>query len=168
MVLSVSRRNGGARNLPVPVGLNDSELDYLVRNAVLPLAESFGANALVLCCGADSLAGDPLSGMMLSNAGLWDAVLQLLALHQPTVILGGGGYNPWTVTRYWAGMWGVLCNQELPGYLPDEALGLLREMECDLIDEEDVDPSWLTSIADSPYDGSVREAIKSLAADVMS
>jgi acetoin utilization protein AcuC len=162
------RRNGGARNLPVPRGLNDSELDYLVQNAILPLAGSFGADALVLCCGADSLAGDPLSGMMLSNVGLWDAVVQLLALHQPTVILGGGGYNPWTVTRYWAGMWGVIRNQEMPGNLPDEALELLRTMECDLIDEEDVDPAWLTTIADSPYQGPVRDAIRSVAAEVVS
>ena len=36
-------------------------------------------------------------------------------------------------------------------------------MECDLIDEEDVNASWLTTLADSPYPGPVRERIKSLA-----
>lgn len=161
------RRNGGARNLPVPKGINDSELQYLMQNAILPLADSFAADALVLCCGADSLAGDPLSGMMLSNVGLWRAVQQLLELQQPTVILGGGGYNPWTVTRYWAGMWGVLNNLEMPESLPGEAVELLRSMECDLIDEEDIDPLWLTSIVDTPYEGSVREAIKSVSAAVI-
>jgi hypothetical protein len=36
-------------------------------------------------------------------------------------------------------------------------------MECDLVDEEDIDPAWLTSMVDSPYPGPVRDAIKSVA-----
>ena len=56
------RRSGGARNFPVPRGFNDAELHYLVDHAVLPIAERFAPNALVLCCGADSLAGDFLDG----------------------------------------------------------------------------------------------------------
>jgi len=160
------RRNGGARNLPVPREFNDSELDYLMQNAVLPLADTFSPDALVLCCGADCLAGDPLSGMMLSNVALWDTVLQLTSLGVPTVILGGGGYNPWTVSRYWAGMWGKVNGLELPDRLPDAASELLRGMECDLIDDEGVDEAWLTTMADSPYPGPIRGVVKSLASMV--
>ena len=160
---AADRQNGTARNLPVPKGLNDSELEFLMHSAVLPLARFHATDALVVCCGADSLAGDPLSGMMLSNGALWQAVRQLLALDQPTVILGGGGYNPWTVTRYWAGLWGLLSNQEFPDRLPGTAVELLRGMECDLIEEEDVHVSWFTTLADTPYPGPVRERIKSLA-----
>lgn len=165
---ATDRRNGGARNLPVPKGLNDSELEYLMQHAVLPLATSFAPEALVICCGADCLAGDPLSGMMLSNVALWQSVDQLRALALPTVILGGGGYNPWTVTRYWAGLWARLGARDIPARLPDDAIGLLRGMECELIDEEDVEESWLTTIADSPYPGPVREAIRSLVTTVVS
>jgi len=161
------RRNGGARNLPVPRGFNDDELRYLLDTAILPLAQSFSPNALLICCGADCLAGDPLSGMMLSNSALWDAVDTLIDLGQPTVVLGGGGYNPWTVARYWAGMWGRLSGQAMPCELPKEAQLLLEKMSCDLIDEEDIEPAWLTSLVDSPYNGAVREAIKLLAAEVM-
>jgi acetoin utilization protein AcuC len=157
---------GGARNLPVPKGVNDSELDFLMQHAVLPLAEDFSPEAVVVCCGADCLAGDPLSGMMLSNVALWKAVDQLLELRRSTVILGGGGYNPWTVTRYWAGLWGRISGQAMPSRLPDEAVEFMRGMECDLIDEEDVDESWLTTMADSPYPGPVREAVKSVASMV--
>jgi acetoin utilization protein AcuC len=88
-----------AFNLPVPREFNDSEFEYAMENAVLPLADRVHAEALVVCCGADCLAGDPLSTMMLSNGALWRAVDQLLALGLPTVILGGGGYNPWTRRR---------------------------------------------------------------------
>jgi len=161
------RRNGGARNLPVPKGLNDSELEYLVDNAVLPLAHEFSPDALLICCGADCLAGDPLSGMMLSNNGLWDTVEKLVALEQPTVVLGGGGYNPWTVCRYWAGMWGRLTGQVFPQYLPREAQTMLGKMECDLIDEDEIDEAWLTTLVDSAYDGPVREAIISLATETV-
>ena len=161
------RRGGCARNLPVPKRFNDDELDYLIEHAVLPLAETFRPDALVMCCGADCLAGDPLSGMMLSNVALWNTVEKFVALRQPTVVLGGGGYNPWTVARYWAGLWGRLSGQEMPQVLPEEAQNMLQEMSCDLIDEEDVEPAWLTSLVDSPYNGSVREAIKSLATEIV-
>ena len=164
--LAGDRRNGGARNLPVPRGCNDSELHYLVDNAVLPLFEEFAPDALVLCCGADCLAGDPLSGMQLSNQALWDTVERLLEPDKPAVILGGGGYNPWTVARYWAGMWGRLIGATLPEKLPAEAVEMLGKMECDLIDEEDVEEAWLTTLVDNPNAGEVRDEIRSVASEV--
>ena len=156
-----------AFNLPVPKGFNDTELGYLVDNVILPLATESRVEALVICCGADSLAGDPLSTMMLSNVALWDAVDNLVSIGHPTVIVGGGGYNPWTLTRYWAGLWGRINGEALPVTLPPEATKLLSAMECDLVDEEDMDPDWLTCMADSPYPGPVRDAIKSIAGEAM-
>jgi len=163
---AVDDRRGGTRNMPVPKGINDSELRYLLRHAILPLVDSFSPDGFIICCGADCLAGDPLSGMMLSNVALWETVEQITALNKPTVVLGGGGYNPWTVVRHWAGMWGRLAGQAFPDRLPEEAVALLAGMECDLIDEEDVEDDWLRTLVDSPYPGPVREAIKSLAAEV--
>jgi acetoin utilization protein AcuC len=161
------RGAGNARNLPVPRGVNDSELDYLIENAVLPLAESFAPDALVLCCGADCLAGDPLSGMQLSNVALWRTIDRLLELRRPTVILGGGGYNPWTVTRYWTGLWGRINGEDIPATLPAAAQAFLATMECDLVDEEDVEPAWLTTMADTPYPGPIRDEVRSIADTVM-
>ena len=150
----------GAYNIPVPRGFNDSELEFVLDEALLPMSESAGA--LVLCCGADALAGDPLSGMELSNVALWDAVERLVAFGVPTVVLGGGGYNPWTLARYWAGLWGRLSGHDIPDGLPQPATELLEGLVCDLIDEEDVDPRWLTTMADSPYPGRVRDALQSI------
>jgi acetoin utilization protein AcuC len=152
-----------AFNLPVPKGLNDSELGHLVERVILPLASDRRVEALVICCGADCLAGDPLSTMMLSNVALWDTVERLVGLDHPTVILGGGGYNPWTLTRYWTGLWGRINGIAIPDTLPREATELLSAMECELLDEDEVDSDWLTGMADSPYPGPIREAIKSLA-----
>jgi acetoin utilization protein AcuC len=159
---STSYPDERAFNVPVAKGFNDSELAHVMQDAVLPLAERVQAEALVVCCGADCLAGDPLSTMMLSNVALWQAVDQLLGLDLPTVIVGGGGYNPWTVTRYWTGLWGRISGQEIPDSLPQQAIELLHGMECDLVDEEDVDASWYNTLADTPNPGPVRESVKSL------
>jgi acetoin utilization protein AcuC len=154
----------GTYNLVVPERINDTEFEFLFEHAVLPLIDQVGADALVLCCGADCLAGDPLSRMELSNVALWDAVEKLIDTGLPTVILGGGGYNPWTVTRYWAGMWGRITGQEFPAQLPEAATDYLRKMECDLIDEDDVREQWLTTLADAPRPGRIRDEIRSLVA----
>ncbi len=106
--------------------------------------------------------------MKLTNVALWDAVDQLIALNVPTVVLGGGGYNPWTVTRYWAGLWGRISGQEMPQSLPPEAREFMRQMECDLIDEEDIKEEWFTTMADCPYPGPIRDEIKSMVENIHS
>jgi acetoin utilization protein AcuC len=156
----------GIYNLPVPRGFSDSELDYLLEYAVLPVLQAGSAAGLVLCCGADSLAGDPLSGMELSNVSLWRAVDELLALGVPTVVLGGGGYNPWTLTRYWAGLWATIAGETIPAELPEPVRAILADMECDLVEDEEQNSEWLSHMADTPYSAPVRDSIKSLAASV--
>src|SRR3546814_4351731 len=61
------RAGGAARNLPVPADFNDSELDYLMERAVLPLMAAFAPEAVVLQCGADALAEDPQSRLALRS-----------------------------------------------------------------------------------------------------
>jgi acetoin utilization protein AcuC len=156
------RAAGGARNLPVPRGFNDSELDFLIDRAVVPLAREFGPQALVITCGVDGLEGDPLSRLSLSNVGLWRAVEKLVAEQPRAAVLGGGGYNPWTVIRCWSGLWGRLVGRPLPDTLPEEAQDLLRSLHCDLIDEDEVTESWLTTLADRPNNGPVRPEVERL------
>jgi acetoin utilization protein AcuC len=161
------RAHGGARNLPVPKGFNDSELDYLVEQAVLPLARDFNPGALVITCGADPLDGDPLSKLSLSNTGLWHAVEKLVDGCDRSVVLGGGGYNPWTVIRCWSGLWGRLNGRDLPATLPADAQDFMAGLECDLIDEDEVPENWLTALADPPNNGPVRPQVKRLPALVL-
>ncbi len=153
---------GRACNLPVPREFNDSELEALVDGVVLPLARRLAPQAIVLTCGADALAGDPLSAMALSNVALWRAVERLVATAPSAVVLGGGGYNPWTVARYWTGLWGRLCTFPVPGVLPQKAQDILRSLDCDLVDEEDRRPEWLTALADAPNPGPIRAEIEKL------
>jgi acetoin utilization protein AcuC len=151
-----------ARNLPVPRAFNDSEMDYLMEHAVLPLGRDFGPQALVITCGTDALDGDPLSGLKISNLALWNAVEKLLELTRSNVVLGGGGYNPWTLIRCWTGLWGRLSGRTIPDVLPLQAQTYLQGLECDLLDEEEIRADWFTTLADRGNAGPVRPEIEQL------
>ena len=153
---------GRSRNLPVPRAFNDTELLFLFDEAVMPLAQRLRPEAVVVTCGADALQGDPLSAMALSNVALWSVVERLARLAPATVVLGGGGYNPWTVARYWAGLWGCLSGRNIPSSLSRQAHAVLEPLGCDLIDDEDVRESWRTTLADAPNPGPVRKELHEL------
>ena len=155
---------GGGRsvNLPVPKAFHDAELRLLVDDVVLPLADRVAPEAVVLTCGGDALSGDPLASMALSNVALWDAIERIAAAAPHAVVLGGGGYNPWTLARYWTGIWARLSKRAVPDRLPEAASALLRGLRCDLIDEEDVDACWTTTLADRATSLPVRESVQDL------
>ncbi len=155
--------HGHACNLPVPAGFNDDELRLLLDEVVLPLRDRFDPEAVVVTCGTDALAGDPLSGMALSNVALWAAVEKVIHGVGPAIVLGGGGYNPWTLARCWTGLWGRLAGREVPVELPAAAQRILRTLSCDLVEEEDTDPAWLTTLADAGHPGTVRVQVRELA-----
>jgi acetoin utilization protein AcuC len=155
---------GNAVNLPVPPGFNDSELDFTMQRIVLPLAGAFVPEAVVITCGTDALAGDPLSRMALSNGALWRAVDQIVGTAGPAVVLGGGGYNPWTLARCWTGLWGRFSGRTIPATLPAAAQRILSDLPCDLVDDEDVRAEWLTTLLDSPNVGPVRAGVRALVA----
>ena len=154
--------DGRALNLPVPRGFGDRELALLMDDLVLPFAARFAPQAIVVTCGADALAGDPLARMALTNVALWNAAASLAALAPAAVVLGGGGYNPWTLARYWAGLWGRLSGREIPAVLPGPARAVLARLSCDLVDDEDVRPEWLASLADAPRAAPVRAEVLAL------
>lgn len=156
------RGGGRSRNYPVPAGFHDDELHYLMRTGVLPYADALDPEAVVITCGADALAGDPLTGLNLSNVALWDTVGKLAALAPAAVVLGGGGYNPWTVARCWTGLWGRLSGRRVPRRLPQAAVGILRGLSCELIDDEAIDPAWLSTLADREHNGAIREPVLEL------
>jgi acetoin utilization protein AcuC len=82
-------------------------------------------------------------------------------------VLGGGGYNPWTVIRCWSGLWGRLSARELPARLPAAAQNLLSGLDCDLIDPEEVPGEWITTLADRPNHGRVRPQVARLPEQVL-
>jgi acetoin utilization protein AcuC len=160
------RAGGMARNLPVPAGFNDCELDYIVEHALVPLGEAFDPSAIVIQCGADALADDPLSLLGLSNRALWDAVAALLPLAPRRLVLGGGGYNPWSVARCWAGVWAVVAGID-PDQAPTPAAEeVLRALSWTRRRGHPMPERWFTAIADPPNHGPVRPEVRSAVAAV--
>lgn len=151
---------GSAFNLPVPKGYNDSEARAVLHDLILPRVEEFRPEALVLQCGADSLLEDPLSRLALSNRAYLEALRALLPLAPRVLVLGGGGYNPWSVGRLWTAIWGTLAGRELPDRLPEVAQAVLEGLGWGGGGRPDPDPRMRTTLLDDPREGPVREEIR--------
>jgi acetoin utilization protein AcuC len=161
--LAGDRANGSARNFPVPEHFNDSEMAHLLREAIIPLVEKFRPEAIMLQCGADALEEDPLARLSLSNNAHRGVVAALMGMAPRFVVLGGGGYNPYTVARCWAGLWATLNGHALPGTLPDAAQAVLRRQGYNRAAGRDPPEHWFTTLEDAPRPGPVRPEIPALA-----
>ena len=155
---------GMIRNYAVPAGMNDSEMRFLFDMAIQPLLEDFAPQAIVLQCGADALADDPLSKQMLSNNAHWDAVRRLRPLAPRFLVLGGGGYNPWSAARCWAGVWAALNDLPVPARLPAAAEALLRGVTWRRSQGRNPPAHWFETLRDPAREGEIREDVRRLAA----
>ncbi|MFK7837023.1 MAG: acetoin utilization protein AcuC [Sulfitobacter sp.] len=152
---------GNAFNLPVPRGFNDTEMALARDGLILPKVEAFMPDAIVLLCGADGLEEDPLSHMALSNNAQLDVLRGLMGIAPRLLVLGGGGYNPWSVGRLWTQVWGVLNGFDVPEILPEAAEAVLRALRFDGNRRGKNPPEhWFTSLKDAPREGAVRQEIR--------
>ncbi len=96
---------GSKLNIPLPPGAGDTSFLQ-----VWPRIEAFVRHArpefIILQCGADSLAGDPLANLRYSPAAHAHAAARLCEIAEECcegriVALGGGGYNLDNVARAW-------------------------------------------------------------------
>lgn len=150
---------GSAFNLPVPRGYNDSEARMVLHGLILPRVAEFRPEALVLQCGADSLEEDPLSRLALSNRAYLQAIRALVPLAPRVLVLGGGGYNPWSVGRLWTAIWGHLAGHEIPDRLPDTAAAVLAALSWGGGRPAPA-PPLLTTLLDAPREGPIRPEIR--------
>lgn len=152
---------GNAFNLPVPRGFNDTEMALVLERLILPRVADFAPNAVVLQCGADAVAEDPLSRLALSNNAHWAVVAALRPLSPRYLVLGGGGYNPWSVGRLWTGVWAVLNGLDIPARLPEPAMAVLRGLRWEGHSQGRNPPGhWFTTLRDPPREGPVRPELR--------
>jgi acetoin utilization protein AcuC len=151
---------GSAFNLPVPKGYNDSEARAVLHDLILPRVAEFAPEALVLQCGADSLQEDPLSRLALSNRAYLEALAALAPLVPRLLVLGGGGYNPWSVGRLWTAIWGFLSGQELPDRLPEAGREVLAGIGWNGGNRPPPERRLLDTLLDPPREGPVRPEIR--------
>ena len=158
------RAGGSARNLPVPQGCNDTELRWLLDHAILPLIERARPQAIFLQCGADALEEDPLARLSLSNNAHRGVVEAIRGLAPRLLVTGGGGYNPYTVARCWAGVWATLNRIAIPARTTSAAESVLRGLTYNRAAGRNPPEHWFTTLQDAPREGPVREAVRQVAA----
>ena len=78
----------------------------------VPLIKAYNPDVIVFELGADTLAGDPLAHLYLTNNTYAEIIEHLLRFNKPILMTGGGGYNVENTVRAWALAWTVLSGQD--------------------------------------------------------
>jgi len=153
---------GHAANFPLPEGATDTDMLAILHHAILPLAVALRPQAIMIQSGADALEEDPLSRLAMSNQAHWAVVRALMGAAPRVVLLGGGGYNPWSVARCWAGIWGVVNGHTPPARLPEAAEAVLRRLTLDRAAGRHPPEHWFTTLADVPRLAAIRPQTEAL------
>ena len=127
--------------------------------------EILNPDLVIIQAGADCLADDPQSKMSLSNFSYWNAISKLKDITKKTLILGGGGYNPYITAKAWAGNWLVLNDKEylLDTVINEECRDLLKSLHWkNSRVREGIPKKWLENWLDKPKISDVRDDIKRL------
>ena len=140
---------GFARNYPIPRGAGDKELLSILNGDILREVCAFKPDAMVIQAGADGLSDDPQSGLSFSLKGYWEAVRLCLDYGAPTLLLGGGGYNPISTARAWAGVWGLIKGWDPNRQKLDVKMAsMLRGLHFPHRLGRDMPLSWFTYLGD--------------------
>jgi len=99
---------GTKLNIPLPAGAGDAAF-AVAWPRMLAHVESFSPEFILLQCGADSVAGDPLTHLNFSAACHGTAARELVQLagrlgHGRVLALGGGGYDRGNLAAAWCGV----------------------------------------------------------------
>jgi histone deacetylase 1/2 len=116
--IGAGRGRGYSLNVPLQDGIDDAMYKDLFKSVMTQVMERFRPGAVVLQCGADSLAGDRLGGFNLTLDGHGFAVDLMRRFNVPLLVLGGGGYTVRNVARCWTNETALLLDTKLDEALP--------------------------------------------------
>lgn len=105
-------------NVPLKEGMDDESYEMVFKPVIKSVIDYYQPNAIVLQCGADSLAHDRLGCFNLSIKGHGECVSFVKQYKIPTLVLGGGGYTVRNVARCWTYETSLCVDQDLPLDLP--------------------------------------------------
>lgn len=152
---------GQVFNLPVPAGMHDDDMALILHELILPAVTAFRPDAIVLQCGADAVTEDPQSRLCLSNNTHWAVVAALRNIAPRYLVLGGGGYNPWSVGRLWSGVWAILNDNEIPDHLPAEGQSILRALHWDgMTKRHQPQDHWINKLRDTRRHGTIHDEVR--------
>ena len=104
---------GTKLNIPLSPGAGDAEF-LVALDEIEAFLEPFEPELYLLQCGADSLAGDPITHLQFSTGAHAEAARRLRSLADRTasgrlLAMGGGGYNRQNLARCWTRVVEALC-----------------------------------------------------------
>lgn len=114
----IKKGKGYAVNVPLRDGITEKDFGEMFRPVIQHIMDWYRPGAVVLQCGADSLAGDKLGCFNLSMKGHADCVRFMQSFDVPLIVLGGGGYTIRNVAKTWTYETGLLLGRELDPDLP--------------------------------------------------
>lgn len=105
-------------NVPLKDGTDDDTFHRLFKPIMTKIMEVFQPGAIVMQCGADSLAHDRLGCFNLSLKGHGEAVAFIKSFNVPLLVTGGGGYTKHNVARCWTYETAILTDTRISEDLP--------------------------------------------------
>lgn len=105
-------------NVPLNDGIDDKSYEQMFQPVMREILGTYDPKAIVMQCGADSLAGDRLGVFNLSIAAHGKCVSFLKSFNVPMLVLGGGGYVIRNVSRCYAHETALLTDTQVSNDLP--------------------------------------------------
>jgi len=104
-------------NVPLPIRSGDADYRTAWETVLVPLADAFRPELVVVCAGYDAHAGDHIGGMNVTDAGfawLHRSVMEIAGLHAGgrIIVTLEGGYNPDVLARNVLGLLNVWTGRE--------------------------------------------------------
>ena len=103
-------------NVPLPPQTYDEAFLKAFDRVVLPLMEAYAPDVIVLELGMDTLAGDPLTHLRMTNNIVVEILEPLLQRGCPLLVAGGGGYHVENTVRGWALAWRTCCGEDVEDF----------------------------------------------------
>jgi acetoin utilization protein AcuC len=124
---------GYSVNIPLLPGAGTPELIRVFDEVVAPLFESFQPDLLVTQLGVDGHYMDPLAHLTYTSYGFETVIRRLRDMSSDIcdigwLAVGGGGYHPINVARFWTLFLAVMLDEDVPSKVPDEFKEALTQM----------------------------------------
>ncbi|MFC1676244.1 acetoin utilization protein AcuC [Planctomycetota bacterium] len=146
-------------NIPLPPGTYDQAYMKAFNEIARPLIYAYDPDVFVLEFGADTLIGDPLAQLDLTNNVYANVIQFLTSTGKPILMTGGGGYNIENTVRAWALGWTVLAGLEQDSDITAGMGGVMlgtNEWQGGLRDRELVIPDQQRDIVDPGVETTIR------------
>lgn len=116
--IGIGQGKNYAVNVPLKDGIDDDTYRSIFKPIIQRIMDWYRPGAVILQCGADSLAEDRLGCFNLSMRGHANCVRFVKSFDVPVIMVGGGGYTIRNVARTWTYETGIFAGEDLPAYLP--------------------------------------------------